>query len=83
MYLKDKKTVTIGSTLIDIEDKSEFKILDITSTGRFLIYLIIYCIDISYYMDRDFKVRGLKDQILFKLNLIKKIKYKRKRYKNG
>ena len=82
MYLKDKKTVTIGSTLIDIRDKSEFKILDITSTGRFLLCLIIYC-DISYFMDRDFTVRGMKKEILFKLNLIKKIKYKRKRYKNG
>lgn len=81
MYLKDKKTVTIGSMLID-EENDKFIVLRITSTGRFL--LEPYLREVGFYfMCRDFKVRGTDNKIIFRLELIKKIKYKRKRYKNG
>lgn len=82
MYLKDKRTVTIGSMLICREFKNLLKVKSTTSTGRFLLYSIIDGY-LSYSMDRDFKVRGLSNRILFSLELVKKIKYKRKRYKNG
>ena len=82
MYLKDKKTVSIGSILIDRKFKDLLKVKITTFTGRFLLNSITYD-DISFVMDRDFTVRGTDDKILFRLELIKKIKYKRKRYKNG
>ena len=81
MYLKNKKTVTTGSMLID-EENNKIRILEITSTGRFLVDPYLMEIGL-YYMDRDYKIRGFGDDILKKLKLIKKIKYKRKRYKNG
>ena len=82
MYLKDKKTVTIGSMLIYKKFKDLLKVKETTPTGKFLVYSIVYG-ELSFYMNRDFTVRGHKNKILFRLELIKKIKYKRKRYKNG
>lgn len=82
MYLKDKKTVTIGSMLIYRKFKDLLKVKRTTPTGRFLLHSITYDV-VSYSMDRDFTVRGVSNEILFKLELVKKIKYKRKRYKNG
>ena len=82
MYLKDKKTVTIGSMLIYKKFKDLLKVKRTTPTGRFLVYSVVYGV-LSYSMNRDFTVRGCNDKILFRLELIKKIKYKRKRYKNG
>ena len=82
MYLKDKKTVTIGSMLIYRKFKDLLKVKRTTPTGRFLLYSITYDV-ISYSMNRDFTVRVRNNKILLKLDLVKKIKYKRKRYKNG
>ena len=82
MYLKDKKTVSIGSILIYRKFKDLLKVKRITPTGRFLLYSIVYGA-VFYTMDRDFTVRGHNNKILFRLELVKKIKFKRKRYKNG
>lgn len=82
MYLKDKKTVSLGSILIYRRFKDLLKVKRITPTGRFLLYSIVYG-DIFFTMDKDFTVRGHNNKILFRLELVKKIKFKRKRYKNG
>lgn len=82
MYLKDKRTVTIGSMVIYRKFKDLLKVKRTTHTGRFLLYSVVYGV-LSYSMDRDFTVRGVSNRILFSLELVKKIKYKRKRYKNG
>lgn len=82
MYLKDKKTIIIGSMLIYRRFKDLLKVKRTTPTGRFLVYSVVYGV-LSYSMNRDFTVRGHNDKILFRLKLVKKIKYKRKRYKNG
>lgn len=82
MYLKDKKTVSIGSIVVYSKFKDVLEIKRITITGRFLLHSITYD-TIAYSMDRDFTVRGTNNKILFKLELVKKIKFKRKRYKNG
>lgn len=82
MYFKDKKTVRIGSIFFYRKFKDLLEVKRTTPTGRFILCSIVYgCV--IYIMNRDFTVRGRNNKILFKLDLVKKIKYKRKRYKNG
>lgn len=86
MYVKDKKTVTIGENVfigegLIIKKTRLGKIKMLTETGIFMVNITKN--KWYYYMDRDYKIRGFNEEILFHCKPVKKLKYKRKRYKNG
>ena len=85
MYLKDKKTVNIGSMVTicvdSIINNRKAKVLKKMSTGSFMLNIINS--NFFYYMKSDFTILGYIQDVLYYCKPIKKIKYKRKRYKNG